>query len=101
MPSIVAATTPGLPMRGLNSWAVRSGSVMAESFATWPTSQSFVSRPMTKCTTEGVVESPLRFLPMTGLPSSSMAAMQEYVVPRSMPTMVFFWSLMRFLRCSP
>src|ERR1700687_3939423 len=61
---------------------VRSGLTIAWRFANWPTSRSPV---FVKATTDGVVRLPSAFGMTTGWPPS-IAAMTEFVVPRSMPT---------------
>ena len=69
----------------LASSHTRSGSNCIWPLALLPTSTVSASMSIT---TEGVIWSPSRLLMTTGWPVSSMRAMQEYVVPRSMPQTV-------------
>ncbi len=71
------------PMRRFEEKTVLLGLVTACRFAAWPTTRSPV---FVKATTEGVVRPPSAFGMTTGSPPS-MTAMQEFVVPRSMPRM--------------
>ena len=69
------------PMNRLIEKTVFCGLVTAWRLAAWPTSRSPV---LVKATTDGVVRAPSEFSRTTGSPPS-MTAMQEFVVPRSMP----------------
>ena len=69
----------------------RSGLVFSSSLAVLPTTTLWES---SKKTTEGVVRSPSLLGTTSVLPTSLTYAMQEYVVPRSMPKMRFFLSLL-------
>mmetsp|Transcript_43276 Transcript_43276/g.69575 ORF Transcript_43276/g.69575 Transcript_43276/m.69575 type:complete len:216 (+) Transcript_43276:537-1184(+) len=77
------------PMRRLTDAKVLFGLRSACSHAAWPTSMrtSPSAPPSTRSndTTDGVVDAPILFLMMIGLPSTS-AATAELVVPRSIPT---------------
>ena len=68
-------------MKRLMEKMVFVGLVTACRFAAWPTTRSPL---LVKATTEGVVRAPSEFSRTTGSPPS-MTAMQELVVPRSMP----------------
>ena len=72
-------------MKRLIEYTVFSGFVTAWRFATWPTSRSPV---FVKPTTEGVVRPPSWFGMTTGCPPS-MTATTEFVVPRSIPMILF------------
>ena len=71
------------PMRRFAEYTVLRGFVTAWRFAAWPTTRSPV---FVKATTDGVVRAPSAFGTTTGSPAS-MTAMQEFVVPKSMPRM--------------
>ena len=68
-------------MKRLMVKTVFSGLVMAWRLATWPTRRSPV---LVTATTEGVVRAPSALGMTTGSPPS-MTAMQQLVVPRSIP----------------
>src|SRR5207237_9684996 len=67
---------------------VFSGLTAACLRASWPTS---LSPDFVKATTEGVVLDPSALGMTTGSPPS-MTAITEFVVPRSIPTVVGIWS---------
>src|SRR5437667_12475562 len=69
------------PMKRLIEKTVFCGFVTACRFAAWPTSRSPL---LVKATTEGVVRAPSEFSKTTGSPPS-ITAMQELVVPKSIP----------------
>src|SRR5215208_1216735 len=69
------------PMKRLTEKTVFSGLVTAWRFATAPTRRS---PPCVNATTDGVVRAPSEFSMTFGSPPSS-TAMQEFVVPRSIP----------------
>ncbi len=71
------------PIRRLAEKMVLRGLVTAWRFAAWPTTRSPV---FVNATTDGVVRPPSAFGTTTGSPPS-MIAMQEFVVPKSMPRM--------------
>src|SRR5438105_15789346 len=68
-------------MKRLIEKTVFCGFVTACRFAAWPTSRSPL---LVKATTEGVVRAPSEFSKTTGSPPS-ITAMQELVVPKSIP----------------
>ena len=69
------------PMSRLAEKIVLAGLVMACLLAAWPTT---LSPPLVKATTDGVVRAPSEFSNTVGSPASIMA-IQELVVPRSIP----------------
>src|ERR1700722_8726496 len=71
------------PIRRFEEKTVLLGLVTAWRLAAWPTTRSPV---LVKATTDGVVRPPSALGITTGSPPS-MTAMQELVVPRSMPKM--------------
>src|SRR5471032_1931044 len=71
------------PMKRFEEKTVLRGLVTAWRFAAWPTRRSPF---LVNATTEGVVRAPSALGITTGSPPS-MTAMQEFVVPRSMPKM--------------
>src|SRR3954470_15274593 len=68
-------------MKRFTEKTVFCGLVTAWRFAAWPTRRSPV---LVKATTEGVVRAPSEFSSTEGS-CPSMTAMQEFVVPRSIP----------------
>src|SRR2546421_9301520 len=87
---ISSETSPNLrPMKRLMEKIVFSGLVTCWRFAGTPTSRS---PPCVKATTDGVVRPPSRFGITVGSPPSS-TAMQELVVPRSIPIVLAMFRL--------
>ena len=80
LPSI--STDQSVPMWRLTELMVRSTLVTAWRLATSPTR---ISPDLLKATTDGVVRAPSAFSITVGSPPSSVA-MQEFVVPKSIPT---------------
>ena len=68
-------------MKRFTEKTVFCGFVTAWRFAAWPTSRSPVFE---NATTDGVVRAPSEFSNTTGSPPS-ITAMQEFVVPKSIP----------------
>src|SRR5690606_34311077 len=75
-------------MRRLAEKIVLRGLVMAWRLAAWPTRRS---PSLVKATTEGVVRAPSALSRTTGCPPS-ITAMQELVVPRSIPKILLMCS---------
>src|SRR5690349_2271740 len=75
-------------MRRLTEKTVLRGLVTAWRLAAWPTRRS---PDLVKATTEGVVRAPSEFSSTEGSVPSKMA-MQELVVPRSMPRILLISS---------
>jgi hypothetical protein len=79
-------------MNRLTEKIVFAGFVIAWRFAACPTNRS---PDFENATTEGVVRAPSEFSKTTGSPPS-ITAMQEFVVPKSMPK-IFAISLLNLL----
>src|SRR6185312_1139838 len=77
------------PMRRLAEKTVLLGLVTAWRFAAWPTRRS---PDLVNATTDGVVRAPSALGMTTGSPPS-ITAMQELVVPRSMPKILLIVSV--------
>jgi len=79
-------------MKRLTEYTVFSGLVMAWRLAAWPTTSS---PDLRNPTTEGVVLRPSWLGITVGFPPS-ITAMQEFVVPRSIPITLPIYSLLIF-----
>src|SRR5579862_174795 len=84
-------------MKRLMEKIVLEGFVTACRLAAWPTTRSPL---LVNATTEGVVRAPSEFSTTTGSPPS-MTAMQEFVVPKSMPKILAIKTVTPFVETWP